>query len=180
MSFEINGNTWTPQSAQEHALSIMERVNALLQEHNVTDEQGNVIQLQANFANALYLLSLGDGDRMAANDEKLSAAINSFNVELCDDAQIENLLPIAAMGRNTGSYSTLLLTATASEDGDCLIPAGTKAPYNDVNFVVTADTLIEAGTYAKVPTRCDTVGAITVLTGEITSFDCIGKDFRDG
>lgn len=171
MSFEINGNTWTPQSAQEHALSIMERVNALLQEHNVTDEQGNVIQLQANFANALYLLSLGDGDRMASNDEKLSAAINSFNIELCDDAQIENLLPIAAMGRNTGSYSTLLLTATASADGDCLIPAGTKAPYNDVNFVVTADTLIEAGTYAKVPTRCDTVGAITVLTGEITSFD---------
>ena len=43
MSFEINGNTWTPQSAQEHALSIMERVNALVQEHNVTDEQGNVI-----------------------------------------------------------------------------------------------------------------------------------------
>lgn len=171
MSFEINGTTWTPQSAQEHALSIMERINALLQEHNVTDEQGNVIQLQANFANALYLLSLGEGDRMASNDEKLSAAINSFNIELCDDAQIENLLPIAAMGRNTGSYSTLLLTVTATEDGDCLVPAGTKAPYNDVNFVVTADTLIEAGTSAKVPTRCDTVGAITVLTGEVTSFD---------
>lgn len=171
MSFEINGKVWNPQTATEHANSILERVNAILQEQNITDKDGNVIQLKASYGNALYLLSLGDGNRLALNDEKLSKAINSFNIELCDDEQVENLLPIAAMSRNTGSYSSLTLEVTASESGDCTIPAGTKAPYGDVNFVVMNDVLVPAGQTQSVYTQCDTVGAITVLSGEVTQFE---------
>lgn len=171
MSFEIDGKTWIPQSASEHTNSILERVNAILQEEGVTDEKGEVVQLKASYGNALYLLALGDGNRVSLNDEKLSKAINSFNIELCDDTQIQNLLPIAAMTRNAGSKSTLLLTATAADSGECVIPAGTKAPYGDVNFVVTQTVTIPAGNFALVPTVCDTVGAVTVLTGEVTAFD---------
>lgn len=171
MSFIINGKTWQPQSTKEHAESIIEKDNQLLQENNIKDSSGNIIQLKQNFSNAMYLLALGDGERFAENDQKLSAAINSFNIELCDDAQLENLLPIAAVTRNPGSYSTLRLTATASQDGDCFIPAGTKAPYGAVNFVVQNDVLISAGSYQFIDTICDTLGPVAVLTGEVTAFD---------
>lgn len=171
MSFEIDGETWEPQTATEHAAAIIEQINTLLQENNVTDSDGNIVQLKQNYGSALYLLALGDGNRFADNDEKLSAAINSFNIELCDDAQIENLLPIAAVSRNPGSYSTLNLTVTASEDGDCTIPAGTKAPYGDYNFVVDTETVISAGSSAIVATTCDTIGPVAVLTGEVTAFE---------
>ena len=107
MAFEIDGETWQPQTAVEHADHIIDEINRLLQENNIQDASGNVIQLNKNFSNALYLLTLGDGQRFADNDAKLSKAINSFNIELCDDAQIENLLPIAAITRNPGSYSKL-------------------------------------------------------------------------
>jgi len=171
VSFEIDGETWVPQSATEHASQIIAKINALLQENNVLDAQGDIIQLRQNYGSALYLLALGDGNRFQVNDEKLSAAINSFNIELCDDAQIENLLPIAAVSRNTGSYSTLNLTVTASEDGACTIPAGTKAPYGDVNFVVDTTTTISAGSTAVISSTCDTIGPVAVLTGAITSFE---------
>lgn len=171
MSFEIDGTTWTPQSASEHATAIIERANAILQENDVRDDSGNIVQLKASYGNALYLLALGDGNRLALNDEKLTQAINSFNLELCDDAQIENLLPIAAISRNMGSYSRLTLTVTASADGACTIPSGTKAPYGDVNFVVSETAVIEAGTSQEVETVCDTTGSVTVLTGEITAFE---------
>lgn len=171
MAFEIDGETWQPQTAVEHANQIVDEINRLLQENNVQDASGNVIQLNKNFSNALYLLTLGDGQRFAENDAKLSRAINSFNIELCDDAQIENLLPIAAITRNPGSYSTLQIVATASADGQCVIPAGARLPYEDVNFVVPTETVISAGSSAVIETVCDTLGPVVVLTGEITAFE---------
>ena len=171
MSFQIDDETWEPQTATEHASAIMEQINTLLQENEVKDSDGNIVQLKQNYGNALYLLALGDGNRFADNDEKLSKAINSFNIELCDDDQIESLLPIAAVTRNPGSYSTLRLTVTASEDGNCTIPAGTLAPYDDVNFVVQNDVVISAGATQVIDTVCDTLGPVAVLIGEITAFD---------
>ena len=170
MSFRLGGSTWEPQTTEEHTDKIMERMNALLQENEIKDKDGNIVQLRQNYGNALYLLALGDGQRFADNDEKLSKAINSFNIELCDDQQIENLLPIAAVTRNPGSYSTLALTVTASEDGTCTIPAGTAAAYGNVNFVVQDEVVISAGATQIVTTICDTLGPIAVLTGEVTSF----------
>ena len=171
MSFKINNETWQPKTAVEHADLIIDKINALLQENNVTDKDGNIIQLNKNYGNALYLLALGDGERFADNDAALSQAIDSFNVELADEQQIENLLPIAAITRNPGSYSTLKLTVTASEDGPCTVPAGTKAPFENVNFVTQAEAIIPAGHTQTLDTVADTIGPVVVLTGEVTSFD---------
>lgn len=171
MSFSINNETWVPESTQEHAQKIMLQINTLLQENNITDDNGEIIQLSANFANAFYLLALASGNRLADMDEKLSAAINSFNIELCDDQQIENLLPIAAISRNTGSHTTLNLTVTASESGNCTIPAGTRAPFGKYFFVVETEAVISAGSSQVVPTKCNVVGPVSVLTGEVTAFE---------
>ena len=171
MSFNINGETWQPKTAVEHADLIIDKINQLLQENNVTDKDGNIIQLNKNYGNALYLLALGDGERFADNDAALSKAIDSFNIELADEQQIENLLPIAAVTRNPGSYSTLKLTVTASEDGACTIPAGTKAPFENMNFVTQAEAIIPAGHTQTIDTVADVIGPVVVLTGEVTAFD---------
>jgi hypothetical protein len=170
MSFKIDDKEWEPQTAEEHSSNIMQTVNSLLEQNGIKDDSGNIVSLKQNYGNAFYLLCLAIANRIADNDAKLSKAINSFNVSLCDDTQIENLLPIAAVTRNPGSYSTLVLSATASENGSCTIPAGTKAPFEDVNFIVKTDVLIEAGKTQNIETVCDTVGPITVLTGEINAF----------
>ena len=171
MSFKIGDITWEPKTAAEHADLIIDKINELLQENNVTDKDGNIIQLNKNYGNALYLLALGDGERLADNDAALSKAKDSFNIELADEQQIENLLPIAAITRNPGSYSTLKLTVTASEDGPCTVPAGTKAPFENINFVTQAEAIIPAGHTQTLDTVADTIGPVVVLTGEVTSFD---------
>ena len=171
MSFKINGETWQPKTAVEHADLIIDKINQLLQENNITDKDGNIVQLKKNYGNALYLLALGDGERFADNDAALSKAINSFNIELADDQQIENLLPIAAITRNPGSYSTLQVVVTASEDGQAVIPAGARLPFENVNFVTQSETIISAGSSAVINTVCDTLGPVVVLTGEVTAFE---------
>ncbi|MBP5792291.1 MAG: baseplate J/gp47 family protein, partial [Spirochaetaceae bacterium] len=154
MSFKINGETWQPKTAVEHADQIIDKINQLLQENNIVDKDGNIVQLKKNYGNALYLLALGDGERFADNDAALSKAINSFNIELADDQQIENLLPIAAITRNPGSYSTLQVVVTASEDGQAVIPAGARLPFENVNFVTQSETIISAGSSAVINTVC--------------------------
>lgn len=171
MSFQINGETWQPKTAEEHASAIIEAINTILAENNILDSNGNTAKIKESYGNALYLLALGDGQRFEQNDASLSNAINSLNVDLCDDEQIENLLPIAAISRNPGSYSTLILTVKAEDEQGCFIPAGTKAPYEDVNFVVQEDVLLTAGATQNIETVCDTIGPVAVLTGEVTSFD---------
>lgn len=171
MSFNIGGQMWKPLTATEHADLIIEKVNEFLQESGAKDKNGDIIQLKKNYSNALYLLALGDGHRFADNDEKLSRAINSFNIELCDDAQIENLLPIAAVTRNAGSPTTLRLTVKASKNGDCTIPKGAKAPYGSVNFIVQETAVVSAGSAQVIETVCDTIGALAILSGEVKAFD---------
>lgn len=171
MSFEIDGETWQPKTATQHADLIIDRINTLLQQEGVTDKDGNIAQLKKNYGNALYLLALGDGERFAKNDAELSKAIDSFNIELCDDQQIQNLLPIAAMTRNPGSHSTLQLAVTASADGQCVIPAGTKAPYEDMNFVVQTEVVLSAGSTALIDTVADVLGPVVVLSGEVDHFE---------
>lgn len=169
--FEINGEAWTPQTTSEHTLNIMNQINTILKEENITDDNGDIIQLSANFANALYLLTMAAGNRLADLDTRLTAAIDSLDVEVCNDQQIENLLPIAGVSRNPGSYSTLELMCTASEDGAAIIPKGTRAPFEDVFFVVDHDYLISAGTTQAVSTTCDTIGPVAVLKGEVNDFE---------
>lgn len=171
MGFKIDDTEWLPQTTQEHATAWMEEINALLEANNVTDEDGNIVKLSQSFASALYLQILAGASRLKKNDEKLNAGINSLNVEACDDQQIENLLPIAAITRNTGSYSTLTLTVTADADNVCVIPAGTKAPFKNVNFIVQTQIVLQPGATQNIATVCDTIGAIVVLKGEITAFE---------
>lgn len=170
MSFKIDGKTWTPQTTNEHALNWITKLNAILEENDIRDESGNIIKLSQNFANALYLLMLSGSDRLKDNDEKLQSAINSFNVDLCDDEQIENLLPIASIQRNEGSYSTIKLTCTAG-DAVCTIPKGTKAPFGEYNFITDYEAVIQPNETQNISATCDKVGAVAVLQGEITSFE---------
>lgn len=171
MGFKIDDKQWLPQTTQEHATAWMEEINALLEANNVTDENGKIVKLSQSFASALYLQILAGASCLEKNDEKLNAGINSLNVEACDDQQIENLLPIAAITRNTGSCSTLTLTVTADAENVCVIPAGTKAPFKNVNFIVQTQIVLQPGTTQNIATVCDTIGAIVVLKGEITAFE---------
>ena len=53
MSFKINGETWEPKTAVEHADLIIDKINQLLQENNVTDKDGNIVGYSCDLDKAL-------------------------------------------------------------------------------------------------------------------------------
>ena len=60
MSFQINGETWQPKTAEEHASAIIEAINTILAENNILDSNGNTAKIKESYGNALYLLALGE------------------------------------------------------------------------------------------------------------------------
>jgi len=162
MSFDTGGTTWTPETADLHAQSILAAMNALLSAQGLPT-------VAATPANALWLFMLAVGSKEQTQDDDLSAAINSFNLALCSDQQILNLLPIAGTSLISGAYTLVNLKVTAGA-GAVVVPSGTILPYGSVNFLTTSGISLTTSGVGFVDAQCDTLGAIVVPASGLTAF----------
>jgi hypothetical protein len=163
MSFDVNGTTWTPQTAAAHAQTQLTAINAL------RASRGESL-LVASPANAIWLELLAAGSLQQHYDDLLYSASQSFNVSTCSDSQVLNLLPITGTQLIPATYSTVDISVTASADGPAIVPAGTLAVFGDINFAINATTTVPAGTTVALPATADTPGPYLALPGNISAF----------
>jgi repressor of nif and glnA expression len=107
-----------PSTTTEHAQAMLAYINVSVAPLGIV--------FKARITNIVWLLCLGCGSLAAAFDVLLYAAYNSFNIALCDDDQILNLLPVAGTARIPGSASTLVVTFSAASTGPLTVPIGTQ------------------------------------------------------
>lgn len=162
MAFDIGGITWTPETASQHAQEILVAMNALLSAQGLPT-------VSATQANALWLFMLAVGSKEQTQDNDLAAAINSFNLALCNDQQIQNLLPIAGTTLIAGAYSTITMKVTAGA-GSVTVPSGTLLPYGTVNFLTTSGLSLTTSGVGTVLAQCDTLGPVVVPASGLTTF----------
>ena len=110
MSFTVNGATWTPKTATEHAQTQLDVINAGRQ------SRGESL-LIASPDNAIWLELLAAGSLQQAYDDELYQSSQSFNVSTCDDNQVLNLLPITGTTLIPATYSTVSISVTAAAAG---------------------------------------------------------------
>ncbi len=165
MSYTVNGSTWTPQTTIQHANNMLATLNATLLSLSLPT-------LTPSYSNIIWLILLAVGAIAAVFDQALSAAKNSFNIASCDDAQILNLLPIAGTSLIPGSYSTLNVIVTATSGGTLTVPSGSHVIVSGISnrFLTQSTITVPAGTSVTTPTVCDTIGAISVVSGQVSGF----------
>jgi hypothetical protein len=161
MSFEVSGSTWVPKSALEHAQSMLDAMNTVLRPLGK--------ELTPSMTNVIWWICLGLGDLASTFDDNLSSAKDSFNLDLCDDDQLQNLLPITGVTRIPGSYSTISATFLGDATGQT-VPAGThvKVQNQDALFVLDEDLVVPPSTSVSGACTCDTIGEIYVLSSQVT------------
>ncbi len=159
MSFSVNGITFTPGTAFDHATSMLNYMNNLLQGQNLPT-------LEANNGNALWWTLLGQGSLDASFDQIVEQATASFNVPMADDQQIINLLPIAGTQLLPATYSVITFTVVATS-GICAIPSGTLVPYGQYNFSTLTNLSVPISGTRNVQAINTTLGPITVPEGAI-------------
>ena len=171
MSFlAYQAGLWQPASAAEHAVDTLNQINAILQANNVTDANGNLIQLAASLGNVVWIMCLAVGNIQAVNDQNLLSAAQQFSIQQESPAQLMETLPMVGTSLIPGAYSLLSLQVTATSAG-CTINAGTKAPYGTVcNFIVQNTTVIPSNGSALILCQSDTLGPIAVAASAVTAF----------
>jgi len=171
MSFiQYPPGAWTPSSAVEHANDILNQINAVLQANNVTDSQGNLIQLAASLGNVVWIMCLAIGQIQAANDTALLAASQMFSIQQESAAQLLETLPMIGTQQIPGAYSLVTIQVTATAAG-CTVNAGTKVPFGTIcNFIVQTTTVIAPSGTANILCQSDTLGPIAVGAGILTAF----------
>lgn len=162
MSFPIGGSTWTPETASQHAADMLVTLNALLQAQGLPT-------IAATQANAFWLFLLAVGSKEQTQDEALSEAINSFNLDLCSDQQIQNLLPIAGTSLIPGAYSSITMAVVAGS-GSATVPSGASLPYGTVNFTTVSGISVPAFGIGYVDAICDTFGPVAVPPSGLNAF----------
>jgi hypothetical protein len=166
MSFSYNAETWTPKGSNEHALDILNNINATLATLSPP------IVLKPLLTNAVWIECLAVGAIRAELDQLLYQAQQSLNVATCDNAQMIHLLPIAGASLLSGTYSIVTLTVIASASGPCVIPAGSKLPYiNGVSFETNTEVTLLSGATGTVLATADVLGNIEVAANQLNSFE---------
>jgi len=159
MSFSVNGITFTPGTAFDHATSMLNYMNNLLQGQNLPI-------LQANNGNSLWWTLLGQGSLDSSFDQIVEQATASLNVPMTDDQQLINLLPIAGTILLPATYSVITFTVIATS-GICTIPSGYHVPFGQYNFNTLTSLSVPISGTRNVQAICDTLGPISVPEGAI-------------
>ena len=168
--FTYPAGTWTPASAAEHSVDILNNINAVLQANNIRDSSGNLIQFAASLGNIVWIMALALGNMRADDDAILLAASQEFSISEESDAQLLATLPMTGTTLIPGAYSLVTLAVTADASG-ATVPVGTKAALGTIcNFLVLATTTIGSGSTAMILCQSDTIGPIAVAPGQLTSF----------
>ena len=163
MSFTLNGTTFTPLTAGQHASNQLADMNNQL-------ISAGLPTLTASQSNALWWTLLAQGTENALQDQALLQASNSMNVAICDDAQILQLLPTMGTALIPASPTSVTLSITATSAG-CTIPAGSTAVFGNLLFATIVAITIGPSATATVGATCTVNGPNTVAASSITSFN---------
>jgi len=163
MSFTLNGTTFVPLTATQHAQ------NQLVDMNNQLIAAG-LPTLTASQSNALWWTLLAQGTENAMQDQALYQASLSMNPALCDDAQILNLLPTMGTQLIPAAPTSVTLSITATSAG-CTIPAGSTAVFGGYLFATIQGITIGASATATVGATCTVNGPVAIAASSITSFN---------
>lgn len=168
MSFTVNGITWTSKTAAEHAQTQLNAINAL------RASRGESL-LVASPSNAIWLELLAAGSLQQDYDDALYAASKSWNIATCSDDQVLNLAPLAGTSQVPATFSSVVVSITASSGGNAVIQAGDLCPFGAYNFVIQTGATVTASATLTFTAVCDTSGPINCAIGNINSINRAGS-----
>ena len=168
MAFDYNASAWIPNTAISHATDILNDINTNLTSLGYASSQ----LLKSSSTNAIWIMLLAQGDVRADYDLILNSAQNSLDPALCSDSQILNLMTIAGTSLLLGTYTTVVITVTASSVGSVVIPALSQLPFTNGIYFTTPNSIITipANGNAQITVTASQRGAIVITTNQLTAF----------
>lgn len=118
---ELDGQQVVTKTVEENTTELVNYINNYCSNNNITNNEGEIINIETNIASPLYLLCRGLGYQLNVIQNMLLSAAQSISIGSSTDTQLLNLAAIAGIQRKRATKTTMAVIVYASDDTDCEI-----------------------------------------------------------
>lgn len=172
---ELDGIQYDVKTPDENANDIVATINDYAAKNKVTNSKGEVINIEANTTNPLYMICYGVAYLISIVQKLIYNVGCAFNIARASEKQLLNIADMAGVKRKSASKTTILCMVYASLTESCSITSemSVTIPYGSSNLVFhpAYDIEIVAGGAKNVVLICETTGSYSIASGTVTQFD---------
>ena len=177
---ELDGIQYNVRTPEENAEDILTFVNTYCSEHNITNSKGELVQIDLNWANPLYLILYGFAYLTTVLQKLIYNVGCSLNIARSSPRQLMNLAEIANVKRKEATRTTIhvILYANNPTDPDpvsCHITQDLLVSMTYGSQVITFspafETTIAIGSSTPMVLICNQEGSYSIPAGSVTAFD---------
>lgn len=172
---ELDGIEYNVKTPQENAVDLVNTINEYASTNGVTNSEGEIINIDSNPTNPLYLICYGLSYLITVLQKLLYSAACSLNISRSSSRQLLNLAEVAGVKRKPATKTIISALAYAENNNPCTITttlSSTVTYGNDtLVFHPTFQVTIPAGGVARIILECETYGSYTLAENTITAFD---------
>jgi len=176
---ELDGVEYPVKSPAENAGDMATYINTYCTNHNITNTEGDVIQITANMSNPLYLVLFGLGYLVSVLQKLIYNAGCTFSIPASSSKQLLNLASLAGVKRHASTKTTIQATIFANVAGDgavsCEITTALTATITvggtTVVFHPAFDITIPINGVQVVILVAEQEGSFNITADTITGFD---------
>lgn len=187
---ELDGVEYPIKTPDENVQDLVSRINTYCTENSVKNKQGDLIQIEANEANPLYMMCYGLAYMLSDLQKLVYSAGCSMSLNESSERQLLNLADIANVQRKDATKTTVIVTIYANltpTDSDeeavpCVVTTSDTAevPYGDqvLYFHPAYETTIPVDGVATMTLICEQEGSFNLSENAITNFNPNPAGFR--
>lgn len=175
---EIGGKEYEAKDPVDNANSLVEFINNYCATNNVVNKDGDVINIDANVVNPLYMLCYGLGYLVTELQTLLVSAGSSTDIARASDRQILNLAQMAGISRRPASATSISALIYAGDDGDCEITKDLSFTYAGHVYHPATSVIIKASQIQRIVLLSEEKGSFAVPENRNAHFDTDPDNMR--
>lgn len=182
----LDGIEYTVKTPDENASDLVSYINSYCTANNIKNSKGELIYIEANETNPLYMLLYGNAYLATVLQKLIYSAGCTMSVPESSEQQLLNIADIAGITRNRATKTTIIGTIYANvEDAgavDCVIKRELSCSVSvgsySLVFHPAFDLTIPVNESRQIVLVCEEYGAYNISANTITSFDEAVEGFR--
>lgn len=180
---DIQYNVKTPD---ENASDMVETVNQFCANNNVVNNQGDLIQVEANYANPLYIMFYGFAYLVSKLQRLLHSAGCALSIASSSEKQLLNIADACGIKRRSATKTTINCVVYSNLASDTAVPCRISTDLSvtvavggsSVVFHPAYDVTIPVSESRAIVLVAETYGSYNISAGNINSFDTNPTGFR--
>lgn len=183
---ELDGIQYNVRTPEENAENMLGFINDYCTTNNITNSQGELIQIEQNWANPLYILLYGFSYLVTVLQKLIYNVGCSLNIARASDRQVMNIAEIANVKRKKATKTTIQVIIYANLTGVGAVPCHitknlvvtTNYGSQVISFSPAYEVIIPVGGSVSMVLICNQDGSYSIPAGTITQFDSEVAGFR--